>query len=208
MKKYGFLLLCLLVYSTGRSSTVPDNPHSGIYDPCSSYTHFLRPGSRCLITCPSGDGSSLAYGGNEIVVVSLDATGAPIPGILASDHWLFGGTSLSLCGGAGSIDADEDGDVNGRAVISGVLTAGGCSDELMAVCLGVLIGCPATRLAISVHSPDLDADLDVDLVDFSLFAPHFPSPPNPYDGCCDYDCNSAINLVDFSIFAQHWQHRC
>jgi hypothetical protein len=208
VRKYYFLLLCLLVLSSGSSSPAPNSPQSGIYDPCSSYTHFLRPGSRCLIICPKGDGPSLAYGGNEIEVVSRDGYGQPIPGILASDHWLYGGSSLSLCGGSGSIDADADGDVNGQAVISGILSAGGCCDEIMVVCLAVVIGCPPTRLAISVRSPDLDADLLIDLRDFALFSPNFPSPSNPYDSCCDYDCNGIINLVDFSMFAQHWQHGC
>ena len=149
-----------------------------------------------------------ASGGNEIVVVSRDNTGTPIAGILASDYWLIGVSDMPLCGGSGSIDADSDSDANGRTTISGVLDAGGCTDEIMVVGLGVVIGCPSTRLAISVRSPDLDADLDVDLIDFSLFAPHFPSPPNPYDSCMDYDCDGDIDLVDFSIFAQHWQHRC
>jgi hypothetical protein len=59
---------------------------------------------------------------------------------------------------------------------------------------------------MEVKSADLDCDLDVDLVDFSLFGAAYP--PNPYDPCCDYDCDGDVDLVDFSLFAQHWQHRC
>jgi len=207
-KRYCLLLLCLIVFLSGTSSRTPTHASSGIYDPCSSYTHFLQPGTRCLITCPKGDGSSLAIGGNQIVVVSRDNTGQPIAGILASDYWLIGVSELSLCGGSGSIDADSNGNADGRTTISGKLDAGGCSDEIMVVVTGVVIGCPPTRLAISVRSPDMDGDLYVGLTNFSRFGRAYPSTLQPYDSCCDFDCDGDVDLGDFSIFGQHWLHRC
>jgi hypothetical protein len=184
---------------------------SGIVDPCSSYAWFCQAGSRCWFICPQGDAQSLAAGGNEICVCIEDVNGDPIPNILATDFWLIGCTDIYLCAGAGSIDADSATGANGCTSISDTWFAGGC--ELVGVhvvCQGVIIGCPPTCLNIVVVSPDLDADGDVDLVDFSLFAAAFNTSTGDagYDPCCDYDCDGDVDLVDFSLFAQHWQHSC
>jgi hypothetical protein len=208
VKRYCFILLCVLVLFSGTFSSIPNRASSGIEDPCSNYTHFLQPGTRSLIVCPAKDGPTLAQGNNQIVVVLRDFLGDPIPGILASDFWLIGVQDLRLCGGSGSIDADSDSDAEGQAIISGNIGAGGCTDELLVCVLGIIIGCPPTRLAICLRSPDLDGDLNVGLNDFSRFGQAYPSTVKPYDSCCDFDCDGDVDLVDFSIFGQHWLHRC
>ena len=214
MFKRILFIVFILYLSVGAPDRAGSNDRSsagedGIWDGCTSSAHFLQSGSRCLIACPQGGGSTLAAGGNEIVVTVRDFVGQPIPNIPASDFWLFGCSSgLQLCGGGGSIDADSSTNAAGQTTISGRLAAGGCDTGVMIVVWGVILGCPPICLSLDVRSPDLDADLDVDLVDFSLFAPSFPSPPSPYNSCCDYDCDGDIDLVDFSIFAQHWQHHC
>lgn len=212
MVKGKFVLLSILAAAILCWQFLPmnaDTASSGIVDPCESQAAFCEPGGNgCLIICPQGDGSLLSDGGNEICVTVRDANGNPIAGILATDFWLTGCTDLCLCGGSGSSNADANTDVNGQTTISGGIAAGGCDTGLYVVCQGTLIGCPPTCLAIDVHSPDLDCNLAVDLVDFSLFSSNFPSPPKTYDACMDYDCDGDIDLVDFSIFAQHWQHHC
>jgi hypothetical protein len=212
MVKGKFALLSILAAALICWQFLPMNTNtasSGIVDPCSSEAGFCEPtGTRCLVICPKGDGSTLADGGNEICVTIRDDNGNPIVGVIGTDFWLTGCTNLCLCGGSGSSNADAATDINGQTQFSGGIAAGGCDSGLYVVCQGVIIGCPANCLAIDVRSPDLSCDLIVNLVDFSLFAPNFPSPPKPYVACCDYDCNGLVNLVDFSIFATHWQHAC
>ncbi|MFH1754819.1 MAG: Ig-like domain-containing protein [Candidatus Latescibacterota bacterium] len=184
---------------------------SGIVSPCSSETYFCGAGDRCWFICPQGDGNTLASGGNTICVHVEDQFGNPIAGILATDFWLVGCTDLYLCAGAGSIGADSATNANGNTTISGTMFAGGCDlVGVHVVVQGVIVGCPPTCLSMIVVSPDLDADGDVDLVDFAIFAPSFnKSLGHPsYNPCCDFDCDGDVDLVDFSIFAQHWQHSC
>jgi hypothetical protein len=184
---------------------------SGIPDPCSLLISFVEPGSRCWFICPQGDGQTLASGNNRIRIIAKDVIGQPIPGILASDFWLVGcEEQLCLCGGAGAIDADSATNDQGITTISGTMASGGCDlIGVFVVVQGIIAGCPPC-LSMTVVSPDLDCDEDVDLVDFALFAPTFnsTSPGPPYDPCCDFDCDGDVDLVDFSQFAQHWQHTC
>ena len=211
MVKGKFVLLSILAAALLCWQFLPMNTNvasSGIVDPCSSDAEFCYPtGTRCLFICPQGDGSTLADGGNEICVTVKNDLGQPIVGMLGTDFWLVGCTNLCLCGGSGSSNADAATDINGQTQFSGGMAAGGCDTGLMVVVQGVVIGCPAICLAIDVRSPDLDCNLAVDLIDFALFSPHFPSNPAG-DPCVDYDCNGEVNLIDFSLFAQHWQHSC
>jgi hypothetical protein len=75
-----------------------------------------------------------------------------------------------------------------------------------------VVNCPAgdnsstPALTGGYKTPDLNGDGAVNLIDFALFAACYPSPPNAYCFCADYDCNFLINLVDFAIFATHWGH--
>ena len=53
---------------------------------------------------------------------------------------------------------------------------------------------------------DLDADLDVDGIDFSMFATCYNGAGNsPRDGCsddlADFDSDGDVDGVDFSVFA-------
>jgi len=55
-------------------------------------------------------------------------------------------------------------------------------------------------------SPDFNSDTLVNLIDFSIFGPAFPSPPRPFDPCLDFNCDGIINLIDFSVFGSHYLH--
>jgi len=183
-----------------------DTLSGGIVSPALSMTG--SPGG-CYLVCPQGDGYDLASIGATISVTVLagPAPGIPIPGILASDFWLVGCTgSLVLCGGSGSINADGPTDAAGFTTISGRLSGGGCDTAgLLVVVQGVIIG---GCLPIVTVSPDINGDMNVDLIDFATFAMSYPSPPKPYVACLDFDCSGAIGLLDFAVFGMHYLHEC
>jgi hypothetical protein len=192
-----------------------DTANSGIVHPCSS-TATSGAGPYCAVACPQGDGDNLGDVGGLITVVVKDQTGAPIPGIPAADYWLIGwNDQLALCGGSGSINADSASNSSGVTTIGGGqdIAAGGCDTGVQVVVQGTVLKDPQDCtsllcLPINVISVDYNSDLIVDLIDFSIFGPAFPSPPQPYDVCLDYDCNGVIDLIDFSIFGAHFLHQC
>jgi hypothetical protein len=168
--------------------------------------------SGCYTVCPAGDANSLAAIGATITVTVKDAAGTPIAGIPATDFWVIGcSDNLILVAGSGSINADGPTDANGRTTISGSLMAGGCDiTGLSVVVQGVVLWDAACQqrlcLPIETASPDNSGDGVVDLIDLSIFAAGYTSPPQPYNPCLDFACGSVVDLIDFSIFAQHYLH--
>ncbi len=197
-------LLCWQV--TGNVETAS----SGIVNPCSSTASSA---SACYLVCPQGDGDRLDAVGATISVTVRDNLGAPIPNIVASDFWLIGwNDALALCGGSGSINADSASAADGTTTISGDLAAGGCDDGFQVVVQGVIIADPndwtqALCLAIVVRSPDLNADLVVDILDFSAFGDFYNTDPAG-DPCSDFNCDGVIDLLDFAAFGNHYLHFC
>jgi hypothetical protein len=187
--------------------------NSGIVDACSSSASSI---GGCWLICPQGDGDRLDASGATISVVVKDQAGAPIPGIPAADFWLMGCTDpgIVLCGGGGSINAAAATDVNGETTIAAAMAAGGCDvSGVVVVVQGVVLedvnaNCDALCLPLLAVSPDIDANLLVDVVDLGLFAISYTSPPKPYVACLDYNCDGAIDLIDFSLFSQHYLHAC
>jgi len=183
----------------------------GIISPCS--TNATGAGG-CYMICPQGDGTRFDQIGAVIRVVVKDPTGRPVSGILAADFWLEGCTGqLTLCGGAGAIDADSANNAEGRTTISGSLASGGCDIGLLVIVQGTVVRDPqdCTRylcLPYDVKSPDISGDLIVDIIDLSLFANGYTSPPKPYQWCYDFNCDALVDIIDFSIFAQHYLHAC
>jgi hypothetical protein len=164
---------------------------------------------QALIVCPQGDGNSLADGSNQILVQLRHNCCCPVEGASPFDFWLLGTNALTLCGGSASANADSATNADGYTTISGTMSAGGSDTGLYVCFMGAILGpCPIVGLPITVVSPDLDADLNVNLTDFALFSFRFPSPPAQYDYSCDYDADGDIDLVDYAIFALHWQHHC
>lgn len=193
-----------------------DSANSGIVDPCSSYASTA---GGCWWVCPQGDGPALnaltpAVGDGTISVTVRDQTGAGIPGIPAADFWLVGWSDgLTLCGGAGAINASAATDANGQTTITGVMAAGGCDTGVIVVVQGTIILDPADWvtplcLGIVVHSPDTNGDLAVDIVDFTEFGNHWGAFGNPYGACVDYNCDLVIDIIDFTVFGNHWTHVC
>lgn len=95
------------------------------------------------------------------------------------------------------------------------MAAGGC--DIAGVCIvvqGVVLWDPQCTgplcLPITTVSPDLPGALDgkVDLLDLTAFAFGYTSPPKPYDGCLDFNCDGAVDLLDFTVIGYHCFHQC
>jgi hypothetical protein len=65
---------------------------------------------------------------------------------------------------------------------------------------GVILpgGLPGQR-----HSPDLNDDGVVSIVDFALFAVNYLFS---FDPDTDFYCSGNVDLIDFVLFTRHWQH--
>jgi hypothetical protein len=216
MFKGKFVVLSLIAAALLCWQVLPmtvDTVNSGIVDACSSSASSI---GGCLLICPQGDGDRLDATGATISVVVKDQAGAPIPGIPLADFWLMGcnDPGVVLCGGGGSINANAATDANGETEIPGAWAAGGCdSIGVLVVVQGVVLedvnaGCNALCLSLTVVSPDINADLIVDVIDLGLFSQSYTSPPHQYIACLDYNCDGVIDLVDFSLFSQHYLHSC
>jgi len=185
---------------------------TGIPDPCLSTAAPLAPGS--FVICPLNDGQTLGDAGLAILVQIVDGYNLPISNIPPSDLWLIGCFDLlNLCGGALSSNADTPTDANGQTWFQNTTIWGGGHEQQLAVVVqGVVLldfGCSHTLcLEIEAKSPDINADLVVNLQDVSLFATGFPSPPNPLEPPFDFDSDGTVGLTDLSIFAQHYGHAC
>jgi hypothetical protein len=166
--------------------------------------------------CPSGDGDRFDDIGAIITVEVKDLADIPIAGIPATDFWLIGcNDNLLLIGGSHSIDADSVTGANGQTTISGTMSAGGCDEGLAVIVQGVIIETPdglaILCLPYTVRSPDMngangEGDGIVDLLDLSIFAMNYLSPPKPYVTCVDFNGDGSVDLIDFSKFGQHYQH--
>lgn len=156
-----------------------------------------------LLVAPAGNGPTLAEIGATVTVTLLDPTGAPIVGFPAQDVWLddTGSGEIALCG-LGST-ADQASLTNGELTISRALAAGGATQTGMRVYVSGLV--IETTLPILVVSPDLDANLTVDLADLGLFGAHFTAGSG---APADFDFDGAVGLADLGIFALHYGKTC
>jgi len=170
-------------------------------------------GPYTILVCPTGDGPTLASIGATITVKVTDITGFnPLPNIPASDYWPFDcSDQTALCGGSASINADGPSDADGIATISGAIAARGSASGTIVIVQGVVIeDCSFVALCLPIvwKSPDINGDLLVDIVDFSMFGPSFPSPPKTYDAAADLNNDGVIDLLDFAEFGGHFLHQC
>ncbi len=172
-----------------------------------------------ILSCPQGDGKTLAQVGATIEVTVLDpVTGNPVEGVPATDFWLIDcdpANTLVLCGGSQSSAADGPTDENGYTTISGTIAAGGYVDGLALVVQGCVVDDPATDcttpkcLPINVRSVDINGDLVVDQADLDLVLSAYP--PNPYQSFADFDGSGQVSLIDLTLFAAHYGppgHEC
>ena len=155
--------------------------------------------SGCLQVVPNGTGDALSSKGLTVTVTVRDGNGDPIPAYPFQDVGLAdnaGGADITLCTSGWLSSANTN--ASGVTTITGVGFAGGSTQAGMrATVAGVrIISGPA--LDIDVVSPDMDGDLDVDLIDLSAvptgFAARFLN--GVYNFQSDYTCDGAENLLD------------
>lgn len=168
-----------------------------------------------LMACPAGDGPTLASIGATITVTLKSCSGLPIPNVHQDDFWIIGtgnlGSDYELCGGSQSIDADGQTDANGQTTISGSIAAGGYfGTGAYAVAQGVPIewSDPCNNpLSLVIVSPDINADLVVDLVDLSLLADAYLTSGG-VDPRMDFNGDDAVDVIELALMSQHYLHVC
>jgi hypothetical protein len=219
MFKRKLAVLCLVTVALFAFSGVAN---AGIIDPCVSWVHLTAATTPApLLCCPIGDTASFIAQGWYITVHVLDANGAGVANIPATDFWVIDCdpvNDLALCGGGASSGADSNTNAAGTTTMSQTaLSAGGCVDGIAVVVQGFAIadsagGCTQpVCLPVSVRSIDITGDLVVDISDLSLFAQAYPPyPPAAYNTCADFDLSGTpIDVSDLSVFAFHYpSHDC
>jgi hypothetical protein len=172
-----------------------------------------------LLACPGLDAPPFISQGWWIEVWVLDSNGNGFPNIPAFDFWLIDCDPLNdinLCSGSESANADSATNAQGKTTLSlGGLRAGGCGDGATVVMQGIvpidsLTNCTTPLcLPVNIRSVDISGDLEVDLVDLSIFAAAFS--PLPYDKCSDLNVDGIVDLADLALFALHFgplSHSC
>ncbi|MBN1163014.1 MAG: hypothetical protein JXB45_00410 [Candidatus Krumholzibacteriota bacterium] len=195
--------------------------YAGDVHPCQT-TIGLTAGPMRLSTCPQGDFEFIltAAGGSSdyIWVIVRDSGGVGIPGIPWTDYWFNACDPLQqLCLCAAPITADSLTNSAGRTTFSGRLSCGGCvlTDGLWFSVQGKTIvaqpGCTdRVCLDIVVVSPDITADCDVNLSDFTALGLSYnKNLGDPaYNPCCDFNDDDKCNLSDFTFLGSHYYHHC
>lgn len=166
-----------------------------------------------LLTCPAGDGPTLADIGATITVFVRDIVSDPVPNIPAGDFWVQGFAPFNYrlyCTGSGSSNADAPTDMNGYTTISGPVATGGyIAGDVYVIAQGMVIRyyqeCN-NPIPLVLVSPDIDGNLLVDVVDFGIFGEIFTSGEN--DPRADYNGDGLVDIVDFGMFGMHYGHTC
>jgi len=168
----------------------------------------LPPGDHVVLVCPQGDGPTLAEAGAIITLTYTDLPGGqPLSGI--GPAWSPGGCNGGIVWCGANPTSDGPTDANGQTTVSGSFAGGGYDTEIQWLIGGMpLPFCYEQYVPLVLVSPDINADLAVDIVDLSLFAVGFNSPPKPYDPRLDFDGDGTVDLVDFAMFAGHYLHGC
>lgn len=199
------LLEDILLYFGGSGS----GPWERVPDPMLSWATTAATAPVTLYVLPEGNGDPLTQatihgGGKMAATITLnlvDANMVPIPDYPAEDLWLkTDQNGLVLCEGGAVADANTD--AAGVTTWSGPLRGGGHtnpgSGELMQV---IVAGQPLFQpgLDVQVHSPDLNGDLIVDLMDFSLFSADWYGP---YNVRSDFYWDDVLDLSDAILFVE------
>ena len=162
-----------------------------------------------LYVLPDGNGDPLAdatmYGGGKmaatITLNLVDANMVPIPDYPAEDLWLkTDQNGLVLCEGGAVADANTD--AAGVTTWSGPLRGGGYTNPGGGETMQVMVaGSPLAQpgFDIQVHSPDLNGDLLVNLMDFSLFSGDWMGP---FHIRSDFYWDDVLNLSDAILFVE------
>lgn len=216
MVKKRFLVALLLTVSVAAWQQIPvaiEKAPTSTVDPCSSTAWMGTMPPAALLVCPQGDGQTLLEAGAWFDLEIKDPLGAPIPGIPASDFWLVDcEAGMALCGGSGSCDADSaTNDWGITTMRDAKVAAGGCAEWVNIVVDGWQLLAPfdcgyPLCFEVYVRSPDFNADLAVDTLDYTTLLNGYP--PQPYSDCVDLDDDGEVALRDLAYFALHYGHSC
>lgn len=188
------LLLVSLSTISEADIGIPDLSHS-----------YATSNAGCIMITPEGTGPTLASRNLTVTVGLRDALDLPIPNYPFQDIWLHNEVAdeLYMCQNGSLADANTD--ANGETTISGALAGGGSTQLGMRVYVaGMPIG--DGPLAIEVVSPDLNADLFVNMADLGTFATLYLTPE--YDLPADLSCDGLEDLRDIAAFAAHLIDTC
>jgi len=170
-------------------------------DPCGCLAS-VPPGDHVLLICPQGDGPTLAEKG---AIITLIYTELLYPQFAYSYH---GGCSQGIvwCGDAPTSDSLTG--LNMQTTVSGSFAGGGYASEFVweVIQMG-LPPCSQQYAPVVLVSPDFNADLVVELADFSMFGLVYKKPWM-YDPRMDLNADGEIELSDFSLFGLHYKHSC
>ena len=162
----------------------------------------IPPGNHVLLICPQGDGPTLAEKG---AVITLTYTELVHSEYVQAIGGCNGG--ITWCGDNPLSDS-LTGD-NYQTTFSGAFAGGGYDSEIRFVLYQFYLPpCWEQYVPLVLVSPDINADLVVNIVDLAIFATGFQSPPKSYDVRFDFDGDGTVGLVDFYYFSLHWQHGC
>lgn len=200
-------LLLVLLPTCALAQGIPPYDSSAWLTATGPVSLFCDPvgGGRPLTQARALDTPNGSWVDATIIVELLDGWGDPVAGYPAEDLWLTTtGATLVLCDGG--IRADGPTGADGRTTFSGPVRAGGhlipASDNrlLVETAHGALHYSSLGDLSLT--SPDLDGDLDVDLSDVILFAQGYLDY-GTYDPELDFHYDGVINLSDLIVMTQH-----
>jgi hypothetical protein len=182
------------IWSTRALAGVPDVGLS---------TAAAAPGT--LYIAPNGGGRTLAQVGCVVTVTVRDGNAAPIAGFPFQDIWLDSASpgDLNLCQGGSVADANTD--ASGHTTMSGTLRGGGFTQGGLRVLLAGVPISGSPSLPIRVNSPDITADLMVNLGDVGPFSTNLNGV---YNFRSDFFPDGVINLADVGILSQFLGASC
>jgi len=172
-------------------------------------------GDTALLITPDGSGARLSeatQNDGSLVDATIFLTlfsncppTGPLVGYPAEDMWLESTAgSLVFCSG-GSI-ADAATDDQGSTTWSGPLGGGGSDPGTCVIMLPGGLTPNQSSLILKFNSPDLNADLVVNLTDVSGFAQDFFS--HTYAFRSDFHFDDVVNLSDLSVMADAVGNTC
>ena len=154
-----------------------------------------------VLLMPDGTGPSLEDLGATITVQLWACPGEPnaVVGLPAQDVWLEAPSVSTLAFCAPGAIADAPTDATGTTTIARALAGGGSGGA------GLLLHGGGTIFPVDglqFVSPDLNGDLDVDLVDVAIFAIDFHSgDPVGVAARSDFDFDGRLDLSDLATMA-------
>ncbi len=198
------LLVCSLVVSLASVAW------AGIPDLDNSSATTVATTQVSVYSLPNAAGDGLndvfIFGGAKtdatVTVTLIDQAMTPVFNYPFEDIWIDADTgNFTFCPGGTVADASTD--QNGQTTFSGSMFAGGCGSGLVVVINGDSLN--QAPLNFMFNSPDMNADLIVNLTDVVLFSQVFYGP---YDYCADFFWDGVINLSDIVLLAQGMGTAC